>query len=286
MENSENEDNDLVQIREGDEHSHGHSSHAQHSHERTKSPEKKPDNILKHGEERPHEDNLIKINKSDFWKYAVYILIIVIIIGGYFVVKDKFGDITGKAVNINTQPPTQQPGEIARLQVSTDDDAVKGEEDAQVTIIEFSDYECPFCQRFYSQTLTQIQSQYIDTGKAKLVYRDFPLSNIHPQAQKAAEAAECAGEQGKYYEMHDKLFENGVEGGIAGFKQYAQEIGLNTNEFNSCLDSGKMADEISKDFKDGQQVGVQGTPAFFVNGKLISGAQPFSVFQEAIEAEL
>ena len=288
MENSEKEDNNLVHIREANEHSH-HTSNAHHtqdSHERAyKAPEKKPDVVLKHKEEKPHEDGLIKINKSDFWRYAVYILIVVILIGGYFVVKDKIAG-TGKVVNTNTQPPTQQPGDIARVQVGIDDDAAKGEEDAPVTIIEFSDYECPFCQRFYSQTLSQIQSQYIDTGKARLIYRDFPLNNIHPQAQKAAEAAECAGEQGKYYEMHDKLFENGVQGGITSYKKYAQEIGIDTNEFSSCLDSGKMAAEVSKDLQDGQQAGVAGTPAFFVNGKPINGAQPFPVFQEAIEAEL
>ena len=166
-----------------------------------------------------------------------------------------------------------------------DDDAVKGDPDAPVTIVEFSDYECPFCGRFYSQTLPAIIENYIDTGKVKLVYRDFPL-NFHAQAQKAAEAAECAGEQGKYYEMHDQLFEDGVQGGVNAFKKYAQDIGLNTAEFNECLDSGAMAGEVAKDLADGSQAGVSGTPAFFINGKNVVGAQPYSVFEQAIEQEL
>jgi protein-disulfide isomerase len=166
-----------------------------------------------------------------------------------------------------------------------DDDSVKGDENAPVTIVEFSDYECPFCERFYSQTYSQIKSEYVDTGKVKLIFRDFPLG-FHQNAQKAAEAAECAEEQDKYYEMHDKLFENGVTGGVTTFKTYAEQIGLDQNEFDVCLDSGAMADEVAKDMRDGQAAGVKGTPAFFINGELVSGAQPFSVFQQKIEAAL
>jgi protein-disulfide isomerase len=164
-----------------------------------------------------------------------------------------------------------------------DDDTVKGSANAPVTIIEWSDYECPFCARFYSQTLGKIDEEYIKTGKAKLIYRDFPLS-FHKNAQKAAEAAECAGEQGKYYEMHNKLFEAGVSGGA--FKQYAKDIGLDSTKFSECLDSGKMASEISKDVQDGIAAGIQGTPGFIINGQLISGAQPFEVFKQAIDKAL
>ena len=166
-----------------------------------------------------------------------------------------------------------------------DDDAIKGDPNAPVTIVEWSDFECPFCARFYSDTLSLIDEKYIQTGKVKLVYRDFPLS-FHPNAQKSAEAAECAGEQGKYYEMHDLLFERGVAGGVTSYKQFAQQLGLNTAEFNTCLDSGAMASEVQKDFADGQRAGVQGTPGFIVNGQLISGAQPFPVFEQVIEAAL
>ena len=166
-----------------------------------------------------------------------------------------------------------------------EEDAIKGNKDAPVTIVEFSDYECPFCQRFYLQTLPQIEEKYIKTGKARLIYRDFPL-DFHKNAEKAAEAAECAGEQDKYYEMHNKLFETGVSGGVSAFKQYATDLKLNSTKFNECLDSGKMKAEVQKDAADGQSLGVTGTPAFFINEQELVGAQPFSVFEQVIEDEL
>ncbi len=189
------------------------------------------------------------------------------------------------AIPISDSIPSQLPDDQELNQrindVSPDDDAIKGEVNAPVTIIEFSDYECPFCGRFFEQTLPELNEAYIKTGKVKLIYRDFPL-DIHPNAQKAAEAAECAGEQGKYYEMHDKLFENQNALDVGSLKKYAKDIGLNTDEFNKCLDSGKMSDEVSQDFIDGQSYGVTGTPTFFINGKPLLGAQPFSEFEKII----
>ena len=134
---------------------------------------------------------------------------------------------------------SQNPGTPTNLDMNelADDDAIKGDPNAPVTIVEFSDYECPFCEKFYAETLEQLENEYINTGKVKLIYRDFPLGS-HPNAQKAAEAAECAGEQGRYYGMHDMLFENGASGGVASYKAYAQQLGLDTAAFNNCLDSG------------------------------------------------
>jgi protein-disulfide isomerase len=178
-------------------------------------------------------------------------------------------------------------GNAVKIPMKTlmDDDAVLGNANATVTIVEFSDYECPFCQRFYLETFPQIKSEYIDTGKVKFVYRDFPL-NIHKNAEKAAEAAECAGDQGKYYEMGHMLYTQGVEGGVATFKQYAQDLNLDTEKFNNCLDSDIKAAEVTKDSVAGKQAGVTGTPTFFINGQKISGAQPFSVFKQAIDKAL
>ena len=198
------------------------------------------------------------------------------------------GGISGNDVAIPIAPDVpsaQPPAPTVDMDSLVDDDSVKGDSDAPVTIVEFSDYECPFCARYVVQTYPQIVEKYIDTGKVKYIFRDFPLS-FHQQAQKAAEAAECAGEQGKYYEMHDTLFDSGVEGGVTSFKQFASDIGLNTAEFNTCLDSGAMASEVQQDFLDGQRAGVQGTPAFFINGVMVSGAQPFSAFEQVIEAAL
>ena len=166
-----------------------------------------------------------------------------------------------------------------------DDDAIKGDPDAPVTIVEWSDFECPFCQRFYKETLPLIEEKYIKKGKVKFVFRDFPL-NFHKNAQKAAEAAECAGEQGKFWEMHDKLFEEGVKGGVASFKKYAREIGLDAGEFDKCLDSGKMSPEVLNDKSQGKFKGVSSTPTFFINGRMLTGAKSFSVFSKIIEEEL
>ncbi len=177
------------------------------------------------------------------------------------------------------------PTAASVVEIDLEDDAVKGDANAPVTIVEFSDYECPFCGRHFRDTLPSIISNYVDTGKVKIVFKDFPL-NFHPNAQKAGEAAECAGEQGKYWEMHDKLFENQQALGVDDLKQYAKDIGLNSGNFDSCLDSGDQADEVRDDLSAGQSVGVSGTPANFVNGILVSGACPYSAFEDAIEAEL
>ena len=171
------------------------------------------------------------------------------------------------------------------MDVLTDDDAVRGDKNAPVTMVEFSDYECPFCERHFTQTHPQIIKEYVDTGKVKIVFRDFPLP-FHPNAQKAAEAAECAGEQDKYWEMHDKLFQNQSALGIDKLKQYAKDLGLDASKFNQCLDSGAMASEVKKDAEDGSAVGINGTPGFIINGTLVSGAQPFSAFKTVIDAAL
>lgn len=174
------------------------------------------------------------------------------------------------------------------IEVSLDDDAMKGDKNAPVTIVEFSDFECPFCSRFYRDTLPSILSEYVDKGKARFVYRDFPLS-FHKYGKTSSLAAECMKDQGGdklYYKMHDKLYENQTSFSIENFKAWAVELGANASEFNACLDSEKFADEVDNDFKEAQSYGVTGTPAFFINGNMISGAQPFSVFKSIIDEEL
>ena len=157
-----------------------------------------------------------------------------------------------------------------------------GAEDAKVVLTEFSDFQCPAC-RSLSPVLKNLVDSY--SKEVKLYYRHFPIPG-HTEAQKAAEAAEAAGEQGKFWEMHDKIFENQASLGVDNYKKWASDLGLDSEKFNDCLDSGKFADEISKDTADGAAAGVSGTPGFIINGKLVSGAQPFAVFKSAIEAEL
>lgn len=169
-----------------------------------------------------------------------------------------------------------------RIEVSVDDDASKGPATAPITLIEFSDFQCPFCKRARA-TVQQILDTYKD--KVHYVFRDFPLS-FHKNAQKDAESAECAGEQGKYWEYNTLLWEKQGSQEVDQLKQYAKDMGLNANKFNECLDSGKFAKEIEKDESDGAAVGVTGTPAYFINGIFISGAQPFEKFQAVIDSEL
>ncbi len=175
-----------------------------------------------------------------------------------------------------------------------DDDPFLGSPNAPVTLVEFSDFQCPFCRKFFREILPEIEEKYIKTGKVRFVYRDFPLSSIHDMAEKYAQAAQCANEQEKFWQMHDKIFvEQEKRGGgtvfdyaVTDVKTWAREIGLNGAQFDQCLDADKYAQEVAKDFSDGQAAGVQGTPATFVNGRLVPGALPFSQFAAVIEEEL
>jgi protein-disulfide isomerase len=168
---------------------------------------------------------------------------------------------------------------------------VKGSETAKVTIIEFSDYECPFCGRFFDQTLGLIEENYIDTGKVKLVYKDFPLNSIHPQAQIAAEAVRCVGDvkgDEGYFKMHDLIFKNQASLSESNLKKWASQLGVN---INSCLESGKHTEDVLADLSYGQQLGVSGTPGFFIGNEeqgytMLSGALPYSSFEQVIEGYL
>jgi protein-disulfide isomerase len=158
----------------------------------------------------------------------------------------------------------------------------KGPANAPITIVEFSDFECPYCVRA-EETVKQVLAAYPD--KIRLVYRDYPLP-MHAKAPKAAEAAHCAGDQGKYWEMHGKLFENAQKLDVADLKGYARAIGADGGQFDRCLDSGEKAKDVEAHKKAGEEAGVQGTPAFFINGRPLSGAQPLEAFKKIIDDEL
>ena len=157
-----------------------------------------------------------------------------------------------------------------------------GPQSAPVTIVEFSDFQCPYCSRVVP-AIDQVKESYGE--KVRIVFRQFPL-NIHPQAQKAAEASLCADEQGKFWQMHDSLFANQQQLAPANLKAQAAELGLDGEKFNQCLDTGKHADQVAADLQDGIEAGVSGTPAMFINGVMISGAVPFEQLAEMIDAEL
>jgi protein-disulfide isomerase len=197
---------------------------------------------------------------------------------------------------LEKQLPTNQPN--IPLKISADNDPIIGNPDAPITIIEFSDFQCPFCARFHIQTLPTIMEEYIEKGDVKLVFRDFPLQNIHPNAVPASVAAECANEQGKFKEMHDILFEKQNEWSnletvyaIELFNQYSEQINLEQEQFTSCLSTAKYVKEIQKDLNDGRTYGITGTPGFFIGNQEIGfvelkGAQPFESFKKVIDSQL
>lgn len=231
----------------------------------------------------------LNVNGQDFPVYAT-------LDGKYLVgsVVPLSGNTGADATGTNTPS--------APIDVSADDDAVLGDSNAPVTIIEFSDYQCPFCRKWWSDTFHSLKKDYIDTGKVKLIFRDFPLE-FHDGAIPYAMAAECARDkygESAYWKMHDKIFseQNKLDGGDAlkgpvtttvaypgdeVLKKWAKEIGY---DIGSCLSSKKFESEIQADSQAGASYGVSGTPGFFVNGILIEGAQPYAAFKQAIDAQL
>lgn len=231
----------------------------------------------------------ITIRKDTLWKYSTFILLGVVILGVTFYVLPG-GSITGTVVQ---EPGQQVPtGPAQAIEVDIEGAPVKGNVNAEVTVVEFTDYECPFCQRHYTQTGSVLEDR-ITSGELNLVTMDYPLP-FHAQAQKAAESAHCARDQkgdSAYYEMHDLLFTGGVAGGVPAFKEYAKQIGLDTKKFASCLDNGDFAKTVSDNMAYGASIEIQGTPGFFVGNdkegyRMISGACPVSTFNYAIDAVL
>ncbi len=173
----------------------------------------------------------------------------------------------------------------------------RGQKNAKLTLVEFSDYQCTFCARHVVQTLPQILTDYVKTGKLKYVRRDFPLDSIHPVAAKAAEAAHCAGEQGKYWEMHDRLVVNVRSLDAKTMPEHAKAIGLDGAKFQQCYESGKYAARVRSDMSEGMKAGVSGTPMFFMGPttgdlaswkatKSLMGAVPYAEFKEALDSLL
>ena len=177
--------------------------------------------------------------------------------------------------------------------VGIDDDPQLGDSKAKVTIIEFGDYQCPSCRMFWKDVEPRLKKDYVDTGKVRLVFRDFPIVEIHPEAMVASMAAQCANDQGKYWEMHDKIFREQFNKGddiirfkVTDLKKWAKDLKLDTAAFDSCLDSERYKAEVAKDKADGDAVGIQGTPSFFINGRFLGGVHPYPDFKKMIDEEL
>ncbi|NIT04201.1 thioredoxin domain-containing protein [Candidatus Saccharibacteria bacterium] len=201
------------------------------------------------------------------------------------------GEVPEQAAQASPAPAAPEEMVLSQEQIAEIESggaAVRGEEGAPVTIVEFSEYQCPFCGRYVEETYAQIWDEYGD--QIRYIFRDFPLQ-FHSHAQIMAEAARCAGDQDQYWEMHDLIFatqadwsaKESAEADIAGF---VTQLGLNKSQFDSCLDSGEHTQAVEDDQQLGVKVGVQGTPTFFINGQKLVGARPFSSFKQIIDAEL
>ena len=182
-------------------------------------------------------------------------------------------------------PPGAEPTpEFRRYEIPEDGNPVLGPDNAPITIIEFSDYECPYCQKWHTQAWPQLQAEYGE--QIRLVYRDFPLTSIHANASPAAVAANCAGEQDMYWPYNEKLFTNERSLGRTTYEFYAEEIDLDLDAFKECMESGRHVEEVEADYQFAATLGIRSTPTFFVNGIPVVGAQPFEVFKDLIDKEL
>ena len=174
--------------------------------------------------------------------------------------------------------------EATRYDIETDGFPSEGPADAPIVIVEFSDFQCPYCTKWHNETYKPLLKMYAD--QIKLVYRNFPLTSLHPDAYLSAEAAMCAGDQDRYWDYHEALFESKYGLSEEALKRYAEELGLDTDTFNSCLDGREYQDFVRADMEFAANLGVSSTPTFFVNGLAVVGAQPVSVFQQIIDSEL
>jgi protein-disulfide isomerase len=190
--------------------------------------------------------------------------------------------------SVQTEQSTQELGKI-----SIDEDSILGDKEAKVTIVEFSDYECPTCKKAFDTLFLPMEKEYVETGKVRYVFRDFPLEQ-HPYALLAAEAAECAGEQDHYYDMHSKLFKGQSDwskakmgdDAIKIFKKYATDLKLNVDNFSECIKTEAMNSEIGHDIADAEKYNVEVTPTYFINNKLYKGVQKYESLKAILDAEL
>ncbi len=229
----------------------------------------------------------ITLKKDTLWKVGTFVFALLFVIT--LLVSIGLPG-TGQAVKNDDTGVEEQEAVNAKALID-ENDPVLGDKDADVSIIEFSDFQCSFCARAYNDAISDFKnSKYFADGEVNLIYKHLPLNSIHPQAQKAAEAAECANRQGIFWEYHDILFMNQNALDVSSLKHYANQLGLDTEEFNSCLDNNEATEEISKELAQATAAGARGTPYFVVvnndNGDAtsVSGAVPFTNFEAAINA--
>jgi len=223
------------------------------------------------------------VEKSTKILIPIAIIIAGILIAGAIIYVFKGEKVPPSEEETLTKPEETQGYEFSSI--SPEGEPLLGNPEVSLTMIEYTDFQCPFCARHANTTFFQIKKEYVDTGKLKIVFKNFPLP-FYPFAQKAAEASECVLEQGKFWQYKEILFKNQEALSIKDLKKYARDLGLDIEKFNDCLDSGKFEKEVKEDSDEGREAEVSGTPTFFVKGEKIVGAQPFSEFQKVIEEKL
>jgi protein-disulfide isomerase len=236
---------------------------------------------------------VIKRTTFNYFVIAIAFLVVGVFIGATIAAPRGGSSVTAEMIatavvqalnspNVARAAPTAGPAPF--VNVSVDDDPAWGPEDAPVVMVEFSDFQCPFCGRFHQETYPRIREVYGD--RIRFVYRDLPLPQIHPDAILAAQAAECADEQGAFWPYHDLLFSNQQDLSRTALGSYATQLELSIEVFNQCLDTERYQQEVSSDMQAADSYGIRGTPTFFINGRPIVGAQPFEVFAAVIDEEL
>jgi protein-disulfide isomerase len=227
---------------------------------------------------------------SSFWLPFAIVLAGALVAGAVLFKDQLTGRPAGKAApeDVNVLGETATPTPASDLKVNLENVPMLGEATASVTIVEFSDFQCPYCEQFFTLTWPQIKKEYVATGQVKYYFKNFPLTGIHKNASLAAEAALCAQDQEAFWAYHDQLFAQQGEWAeqaspAASFRKYASSVGLKAKDFASCLDSGKYAARVSAEVSEGQTLGITGTPSFVINGRLLVGAYPFAEFKKIIE---
>ncbi len=232
----------------------------------------------------------IKLKKSDIWKIGTVIFGVLFIISLFLIFNNSRNIVNNKIIAPNN--PINNNPQVNKIQLKVRaEDPILGNKDAPISIVEFSDFQCPFCGRVFQGAITDFKnSDYFKTGEVNLIYKNFPLNSIHQYAEKAAEAGECANKQGKFWEYHNKLFENQNALDINNLKSYASQINLDTDKFNNCLDNNEALDDIKNDVSDALSAGARGTPYFVILNKktgktqVVSGAVPWTNFESAIQS--
>ncbi len=235
------------------------------------------------------EGDLIQLTVSRFYALAATVALVgfgggAVFASAYVTAQNGSQRQDGGTVERAAAAPARTAGSSIQERLVGDARHSIGPADAPVTVVEFTDYDCPFCRRYYTDTFPKLMEMYGD--RIRYVMRHFPLVSMHPEAAKAAEAAECAGEDGRFWEFHDLIMRGVPSLDVESLRRYAVEVGADADTFDRCLDEGEKAAVVQRDLRDGYMHGVRGTPNFFVNGYSLSGAQPVDVFSAYIEAAL